>query len=474
MKIDLITMGWEKKMREEGPLALRMRPRDLSEFAGQESILGESRPLRRLIAADKVPSMIFCGPPGTGKTTLALIVASTTRAAFVQLNAVTSGVKDIRDVVGSARDRWSLDSRRTILFIDEIHRFNKAQQDALLEAVEQGTVIFIGATTENPFFYLNGPLLSRTRLFIFEPLPPDEILKLLQRALDDEERGLGKQNLQVDPEALQYLAEQTNGDVRAALNALELSANIAERNGGGPIITAETTAEALQSPGYSYDRTGDEHYDIASALIKSIRGSDPDAALYWIARMIKGGEDPLFIARRLVISAAEDIGNADPQALPLAVAASQAVQLVGLPEGRIPLAQAAVYLAAAPKSNASYKAIEAALAAVEENENYRVPRHLRGTGYRGAARLGHGKGYLYPHDHPGHFVEQRYLPRELEDTRFYRPGEEGFERQIRERLQQLHRSGAREAATAPASGGGGPPAREPAENSVTMPPKGEE
>ncbi len=473
MTIDLITMGWEKKMREEGPLALRMRPRDLSEFAGQESILGENRPLRRLVAADKVPSMIFCGPPGTGKTTLALIIASTTRAAFVQLNAVTAGVKDIREVVGAARDRWSLESRRTILFIDEIHRFNKAQQDTLLEAVEQGTVIFIGATTENPFFYLNGPLLSRTRLFIFEPLPSDEILKLLRRGLADEERGLGRLELTVDPEALQYLAEQANGDVRAALNALELSADIAERNGGHSAITVETAAEALQSPGYTYDRAGDEHYDIVSALIKSIRGSDPDAALYWIARMIKGGEDPLFIARRLVISAAEDIGNADPQALQMAVAASQAVQLVGLPEGRIPLAQAAVYLAAAPKSNASYKAIEAALEAVEESESYRVPRHLRGTGYRGAARLGHGKGYRYPHDHPGHFVEQRYLPRELAGKTFYHPGEEGFEKQIKERLHRLHQGAKSAAAQASAPEEEGLPERGPAQNGGTAPPKEE-
>lgn len=437
LAIDLITMEWERKMREEGPLALRMRPPSLDEFAGQSDLLGEGKPLRRLITADRVPSMIFCGPPGTGKTTLALIIASTTRAAFIQLNAVTAGVKDIREVVGNARERWSLQNRRTILFIDEIHRFNKAQQDALLAAVEQGTVIFIGATTENPFFYLNGPLLSRTRLFVFEPLAAGEILNLLQRALADDERGLGKLDLEAEPEALRHLADRANGDARTALNALELSVIIAERRDGKIMITAETAAEALRSRAYTYDRAGDDHYDIASALIKSIRGSDPDAALYWIARMLKGGEDPLFIARRLVISAAEDIGNADPQALVLAVAASQAVQLIGLPEGRIPLAQAAVYLAAAPKSNASYKAIEEALAAVEESGSYRVPAHLRGTGYRGAARLGHGKGYLYPHDYPGHFVEQRYLPPELAGKRFYRPGEEGFERQIRERLNKL-------------------------------------
>ena len=441
MTIDLISMGWERKMREEGPLALRMRPQTLDDFAGQEELLGQGKPLRRLISRDRIPSMIFFGPPGTGKTTLALIIASTTRAAFVQLNAVTAGVKDIREVVAAARERWSLHNRRTILFIDEIHRFNKAQQDALLAAVEQGTVIFIGATTENPFFHLNGPLLSRTRLFVFEPLAPDRIAELLQKALEDRERGLGKLELQAEPEALRYLAEQASGDARTALNALELSVHIAENRGGRIAITPAAAAEALRSRAYSYDRAGDNHYDVASALIKSIRGSDPDAALYWLARMLKGGEDPLFIARRLVISAAEDIGNADPQALPMAVAASQAVQLIGLPEGRIPLAQAAVYLAAAPKSNASYLAMEEAMAAVEEEKSAcRVPPHLRGTGYHGAARLGHGKGYLYPHDYPGHFVEQRYLPPEQTGKKFYRPGKEGFEKQIRARLEQLRPS----------------------------------
>lgn len=438
LAIDLITMEWERKMREEGPLPQRLRPRGLDEFAGQENLLGEGKPLRRLIAADRLPSMIFYGPPGTGKTTLALIIASTTRASFVQLNAVAAGVKDIREVVAGARERWSLRNRRTILFIDEIHRFNKAQQDALLAAVEQGTIIFIGATTENPFFYLNGPLLSRTRLFVFEPLKAEDILELLERALADAERGLGKLNVQAEPEALRYLADQANGDARTALSALEMALFISEERRDGKIkITAAAAAAALRSRAYTYDRAGDNHYDLASALIKSIRGSDPDAALYWMARMLKGGEDPLFIARRLVISAAEDVGNADPQALPLAVAAAQAVQLLGLPEGRIPLAQAAAYLAAAPKSNAAYLAIEEALAMVEESVSYRVPAHLRSTGYRGAARLGHGKGYLYPHDYPGHFVEQSYLPPGLAGRKFYRPGEEGFERQIRERLEKL-------------------------------------
>ncbi|NLA04492.1 MAG: replication-associated recombination protein A [Firmicutes bacterium] len=441
-------------MREEGPLALRMRPRSLEEFTGQEELLGQGRPLRRLIDADRIPSAIFYGPPGTGKTTLALVIATMTRASFIKLNAIAAGVKDIREVIAGARERWSLENRRTVLFIDEIHRFNKAQQDTLLAAVEQGTLIFVGATTENPFFYLNGPLLSRTRLFVFEPLSSGDILELLERALADTERGLGKPAPAAEPEVLRSLAERAGGDARIALNTLELAALTAESSGGRVVITTAAVEEALQSQGYTYDRKGDAHYDSASALIKSIRGSDPDAALYWIARMLKGGEDPLFIARRLVISAAEDIGNADPRALTLAVSAMQAVQFIGLPEGRIPLAQAAVYLAAAPKSNASYKAIEAALAAVEEGAVHPVPGHLRGTGYRGAARLGHGKGYLYPHDHPGHFVEQRYLPPEMGDKKFYRPGEEGFERQMGERLGRLHTGGERSASQRPTGGPG--------------------
>ncbi|MEW5784819.1 MAG: replication-associated recombination protein A [Bacillota bacterium] len=441
--MDLITLNWEEKIGKEGPLARRMRPDNLAQFAGQESILGEGKPLRRLIDGDRLVSMLFFGPPGTGKTTLAHIIASTTRCAFVQLNAVSAGVKDLRQVIAEAVERWAGFSKRTILFIDEIHRFTKAQQDALLAAVEQGTVIFIGATTENPFFYLTGPLLSRTRLFIFEPLSSAVILELLQRALVDREKGLGQLPVEAAPEALRYLADQANGDARTALNALELAATAFYEPEAKITVTLEAAQEALQSRALAYDRDGDNHYDIASALIKSIRGSDPDAALYWMARMLKGGEDPLFIARRLIISAAEDIGNADPRALQVAVAAAQAVQMIGLPEGRIPLAQAVTYLAAVPKSNAAYLGIEAARQAVEEECNESVPVHLRDSSYRGAGRLGHGRGYRYPHDYPGHFVRQSYLPASLQGKTFYKPTASGFEKQIKDRLERLRGSGTR-------------------------------
>lgn len=435
--MDLITLGWEEKVRAEGPLAQRMRPRNLDEFAGQEAILGEGKPLRRLITGDKLVSLIFYGPPGTGKTTLAQIIAATTRAAFTQLNAVSAGVKDLRQVIEDSKERWSLHGQRTILFVDEIHRFNKAQQDVLLAAVEQGTVLFIGATTENPFFYLNAPLLSRTRLFVFEPLAPESILNLLTCALTDAQRGLGDLPVEASPEALHYLAGRTDGDARSALNALEMAVLTGSEREGKIIVTPEGAREALRNRPLAYDRDGDNHYDLASALIKSIRGSDPDAALYWMARMLKGGEDPLFIARRLMISAAEDIGNADFRALQVAVAAAQAVQMIGLPEGRIPLAQAVTFLASAPKSNASYLAIGAAMQAVEEENNQEVPQHLKDSSYHGAVRLGRGKGYQYPHDHPGHFVNQSYLPPALQGKRFYLPTEQGYEKHIKERLERL-------------------------------------
>lgn len=438
--MDIITLSWEKKIREEGPLAQRMRPENLDQFSGQEEILGEGKPLRAMITTDKIVSLIFYGPPGTGKTSLARIIANQTRAAFVQLNAVAAGVKDVRQVIDQARDNWSLHSTRTILFIDEIHRFNKAQQDVLLSAIEQGTIIFIGATTENPFFYLTGPLLSRTRLFLFQSLSSNDLVNLLQQALSDSERGLGTLKLKVDPGAIEYMAEKANGDARSALNALEMVALVGREEDGEIIVSLEAAAEAMQQLLLAYDRQGDNHYDMASALIKSIRGSDPDAALCWMARMIQGGEDPLFIARRLIISASEDIGNADPQALPLAVAAAQAVQMIGLPEGRIPLAQAVTYLAAAPKSNAAYLAINKALQLVEDEQNRPVPAHLKDSSYRGAKRLGHGSGYRYPHDYPGHYTQQEYLPPGLEAITIYQPTNQGKEKEIRSYLEKIRRS----------------------------------
>lgn len=438
--MDLITYNWKEKVKKEGPLAMRMRPRTLEEFMGQEEILAPGTAMWKAITSDRLVSSIFYGPPGTGKTTLAQLIALQTRAHFVKLNAVSAGVAEVRKVIRESMERWSMDGRRTILFLDEIHRFNRSQQDALLSAIEDGTILFLGATTENPFFYLTSPLLSRVRIFAFQHLDDSTILALLKRALVDRERGLGSLGLKAEENVLRHLARKSGGDARVALNTLELAAyTVSPGSDGDKVITTGDVEKALSRRLIGYDRAGDSHYDMASALIKSIRGSDPDAAVYWMARMIKGGEDPLFIARRLLISASEDVGNADPHALGVAAAAAQAVQMVGMPEGRIILAQAAIYLACAPKSNASYLAIEEALQEVEKTGNREVPGPLRGTGYAGAQRLGSGRGYLYPHDFPGGHVDQQYLPGELDGSIFYRPKEIGFEVEISGRLEKIRR-----------------------------------
>ena len=419
------------------PLAERMRPRTFDQFVGQEHILGPERVLRRAIAADRLPSLILWGPPGSGKTTLARLVAGVTQAHFEPVSAVTSGVADLRRVAAEAKDRQGMYQRRTILFVDEIHRFNKAQQDVILPHIEDGTVIFIGATTENPSFEVNAPLLSRCRVFTLQSLTAEQVAGIVHNALTDPERGVGALSLSIDQTALNHLVNIANGDARVALNALETAAFAADpAAGGGGIITLEIIADALQRRSPMYDKAGEGHYDTISAFIKSVRGSSPDGALYWLARMIESGEDPLFIARRLVILAAEDIGLATPQALPVAVAAQQAVHFLGMPEGRIPLAEATVYLATAPKSNTAYVALERALSDVRQQPNDPVPLHLRNAVTGLMQAMDYGQGYRYAHDHPGHFVEQEYLPPSLRGRRYYQPSTEGQEKAIAERLQQ--------------------------------------
>ncbi|NPV70634.1 MAG: replication-associated recombination protein A [Firmicutes bacterium] len=414
-----------------------MRPSSLDEFLGQEHIVGPGRLLRQAIEDDRVPSMIFWGPAGTGKTTLAAIIARMTRAHFTQLSAVTSGVADLKKAVEEARGRRDY-GQKTILFVDEIHRFNKSQQDALLPAVEDGTITLIGATTENPYFELNSALVSRTRIFRLNPLADEQVASLIRRALDDPGRGLGRFRATLDEDALAHIVSISNGDARSALNAVEAAVLATKPEPDGSVrVTLPVAVDAVQKRAVVYDRAGDQHYDTASAFIKSLRGSDPDAALYWLARMIYAGESPTFIARRLLISAAEDVGNADPQALVVASAAAYAADFVGFPEARIPLAQAAVYIAMAPKSNASYNGVNAAMRDVEERASSGVPIHLRDASYAGAAKLGHGKGYKYPHDYPGGHVPQLYLPRELAGRRYYLPTENGFERTIKQRLSKI-------------------------------------
>ena len=426
----------EELQRRNAPLATRMRPDSLDEYVGQKHLLADGTVLRKAIEEDRVPSMVLWGPPGSGKTTLAQLIAHVTRSYFEQLSAVSSGVKDVREAVSAAEDRLGQHGQRTILFIDEIHRFSKSQQDALLPHVEAGTVTLIGATTENPSFEVIAPLLSRTRVYTLEPLPDDDISLLVQRALTDPEKGLGGQNASLSAESMSFLLRVANGDARTALNTLELAVASTRANGAGKkIVDVETLEQSLQRQA-RYDRLGDMHYDTISAFIKTIRASDPDAAIYYLARMIDAGEDPVFIARRLVISAAEDIGLANPNALGVAMAAQQAVSFVGMPEGRIPLAEATIYLASSPKSNSAYKAIDAALADVRSSRDEPVPMHLRNAPTRLMAELGHGKGYKYAHEFPGHFVTTENLPEQLKDRRYYHPGLLGLEKTAAERLKQ--------------------------------------
>lgn len=430
------------------PLAVRMRPRTLDEFVGQESFVGPGRLLRRMIETNRITSALFYGPAGTGKTTLAMVIAATTEACFEHVNAAAVGVKEIREILGRARERLEAAAERTILFIDELHRFNRAQQDVLLGDVEEGVIILIGATTQNPFFAVNSPLISRSQIFQFEPLDHEDIIRLLRRAVADVERGLGSYRVTLTDEAAEHLATAADGDARRALTALEvavLSQADGPRGSPGPVVVdLDTAADSIQRKAIQYDATGDEHYDAISAMIKSIRGSDPDAAVYWLARMLEAGEDPRFIARRIVISAAEDIGNADPHALVLAQAAADATQMVGLPECQLPLAQAATYLACAPKSNAAARAIWAAAQDVREGRTLPVPKHLRSTGYAGAKILGSGEGYRYPHDSPDGIVAQDYLG---VDKTYYTPTDRGAEAGMRRYLDQVRDRGRDEKAT---------------------------
>ncbi len=418
------------------PLAARMRPRSLEEFVGQEHLVGPGRILRRLVDSGELASVVLYGPPGTGKTTLARILAQSARAHFETLNAVTSGAADIRRVAQEAHDRLRFHRQRTVVFVDEIHRFNRAQQDLLLPHVEDGTLVLVGATTENPFFALNSTLVSRVRILRLEPLSPEEIRRIVQRALQDSERGLGRLAVELDPQALEHLVHACGGDARVALNALEVAVTTtAPGPDGVRRVGLEAVVEALQRPVLRYDREGDQHYDTVSAFIKSMRGSDPDAAVYWLVRMLEAGEDPRFVARRMVIHAAEDVGLADPTALLVATAAAHAVEYVGMPEAQIPLAEAAIYIACAPKSNAVVRALARAREDVRTHTPEPVPAHLRDSSYPGAVRLGHGQGYHYPHDYPGGFVEQDYLPEGLRGRVYYEPTDRGLEATLRQRLQ---------------------------------------
>ncbi|MCM1499420.1 MAG: replication-associated recombination protein A [Clostridium sp.] len=436
--MDLFDLMRQANMKKESPLAKRLRPTALEEVVGQKHLIGKDKLLYRAIQADKISSVIFYGPPGTGKTTLAMVIANTTSSIFTSLNATTAGKKDMEQVIKEARDNYGMYQKKTILFVDEIHRFNKAQQDYLLPFVEDGTVILIGATTENPYFEVNGALISRSHIFRLEPLGKEDIRELIKRAVYDTEKGMGSYNADIDEEALDFLADMSEGDARRALNAVELGVLTTEPSKDGVIhITLPVAEECIQRRAIQYDKDGDNHYDTISAFIKSMRGSDPDAAVYYLAKMLEAGESITFIARRIMICACEDVGIADPQAIQVAAACAQAVDRVGMPEAQLILANAVIYVAGAPKSNAVTNAIFAAVETVKKQKTGAVPPHLRDTHYQGAADLGH-VGYQYPHDYPGNFVKQQYLPEEIKDMRFYHPTENGYEKTVKERLEKLY------------------------------------
>lgn len=438
--MDLFDYMREQNKETSGPLASRMRPTTLDEVVGQQHIVGKDKLLYRAIKADKLSSIIFYGPPGTGKTTLAKVIAHTTSAEFMQINATSAGKKDMEEVVEQAKNNQGMYQKKTILFIDEIHRFNKGQQDYLLPFVEDGTIILIGATTENPYFEVNGALLSRSVIFELKKLSTDDIKVLLKRALNDTEKGMGAYNAQIDDDALDFLADVSNGDARAALTAIELGVLTTDRSDDGIIhITIDVASECIQKRVISYDKNGDNHYDTISAFIKSMRGSDPDAAVYYLARMLYAGEDVKFIARRIMILASEDIGNADPMAMVVAASAAAEVERVGMPEAQIILSQAVTYMACAPKSNASYNAISAAMSCVKQTKTPAVPAHLQDAHYGAAEKLGHGVGYKYAHDYPNHYVKQQYLPDGLTDRVFYKPTDIGYEAKIKAHMDELHR-----------------------------------
>lgn len=435
--MDLFDYMRETTKKKESPLASRLRPKTLEEVVGQQHIIGKDKLLYRAIKADKLSSIIFYGPPGTGKTTLAKVIANTTSANFTQINATVAGKKDMEEVVRQAKDNQGMYGKKTILFVDEIHRFNKGQQDYLLPFVEDGTLILIGATTENPYFEVNGALISRSSIFELKPLEKEDIRRLIMRALTDEERGMGSYHAIIDEDALEFLADICGGDARNALNAIELGVLTTERSEDGKIhITIDVVSECIQKRVVRYDKGGDNHYDTISAFIKSMRGSDPDAAVFYLAKMLYAGEDVKFIARRIMICASEDVGNADPMAISVAVAAAQAVERVGMPEAQIILSQAVLYVATAPKSNSAVNAIMAANAAVRAYKTT-VPSHLQDAHYKGSANLGRGTGYKYAHDYPNHYVEQQYLPEEIKDMKFYEPSDMGYEKAIQEHFQRI-------------------------------------